>query len=479
MQKIFSHKLSPLLLSLGLVLHTLPGQLHAQGLRLPGAGSSSSINTSSGAGFSGGLATAANAAAAASGERNNRQADFIIALVNSEPITNNDLQGRKARAIAFFQAQGRSLPPESALDKEILDSLIAERLQLQEAKAMGTTVDDVTLEQAEQNVAQQNGASVSAMYQELASEGIGREQFRTQLRNQLTLMRLRERAVDARVRITDQELDQYLRENPVELGTEVPDSLNLGHILVLVPENASPEEEAIYRKKIDEAASRLAAGEDFAAVAQQFSDAAEKDRGGELGMRPANQYPELFLENTASLENGAITAPIRSGAGFHILKILERQAGSEGMIIQNHARHILISPNSGLDERQASQLLREIRQRVVQGKEDFATLAREYSQDPGSAPEGGDLGWAGPGQFVPEFETALSELNPGDVSQPIVSRFGMHLIQLLDRKANKLTQRDRREMVREKVREQKAEKAFTDWVAQLRSRAYVEIRDQD
>lgn len=467
---LFKTPLSALALAAAL---SLPfATAHAQGLKLPGT-----ANSAGGQAFGGGLAEAASNAAS-SASTAGRQADFIVAQVNAEPVTNHELQSRKARIQAMLEAQGKHVPDANSLAQEVLDLLIAERLQLQEAASMGIKVDDSTLEQAEQNVAQQNGATVQEMYRDMASQGIGREQFREQLRNQITLMRVRELAVDAKVRVSDRELDQYLRENPVSLGSTVPDMLNLGHILVIVPERASKEEEARLKARIDAAAARLAAGEDFATVAASVSDAAERDRGGELGMRPVTQYPELFLQSTANTSIGSVAGPVRSGAGYHLLKVLDRKQGSEGMIVQNHARHILITPDSGMSERQASDLLLQIRRRVLQNGEDFATLAKEYSQD-ASAANGGDLGWAGPGMFVPEFQEVLNELTPGDISQPIVSRFGMHLIQLLDRRNAKVTQTERREMVRGAVREEKADKAYIDWIAQLRSRAYIDIRDND
>lgn len=474
MQHTLRHTLSPLVVTLGLAIPLLSQPLHAQGLRLTDAPATATRNAPQPR--EGGLATAARNAAAAS-QRNTQQADFIVALVNSEPITQHEVQTRKQRALAFLQAQGYSIPDDSVLQREAIDTLIAERLQLQEARDTGTTIDDFTLDQAEQNVAQQNGASIADMYKELAAEGIDRDSFRTQLRNQLVLMRIRERAVDARVRVSDQELDQHLRDNPLPGGSNVPDRLNLGHILVTVPENPSASEEAHLREKITEAARRLERGEDFAAVAAQYSEATEASKGGELGMRAIDQYPELFVQSVAGRDVGALVGPVRSGAGFHLLKVLEREQGQKDVIAQNHARHILISPSSGMDERAATQRLQEIRKRVVQGSEDFAMLAREYSQDKGSAPDGGDLGWSSPGQFVPEFEEVLATLKPGEVSAPIVSRFGMHLIQLLERRHIPMTQQHRREMVREQVREKKAEKAFGDWITQLRSRAYIEIRD--
>lgn len=456
----------------------LPLAANAQGLRLPGTsggGLSGSAGSSSGS-YPNNLQDAVtNATASSLGPGSSRQADFIVALVNSEPITNVELQNRMVPAREYFAQQGQPIS-EQRLRQEVLDVLIAERLQLIEAKEMNQTIDDFTLNQAEANVAERNNVSISAMYQELAATGVSREQFRRQMRNQLTLMRIRERAVEAQVRVSDQELDRYLREHPIDQGQVVPEAVNLGHILVIVPEGASAEQQAQLEARIEAAAQELAAGADFAEVAKKYSQANEASRGGELGLRPESQYPELFLSSVKGKAVGEVVGPVRSGAGYHILKVLERQEGGAGMVVQNHARHILISGASGRSAQEAGSMLLEIRDRVVRGGEDFAELARQYSQD-GSAKDGGDLGWAGPGMFVPEFQEALDELQPGDVSQPVVSRFGLHLIQLLDRRQHKMTQREQRELVRNEAREAKVETEYTKWLEGLRARAFIEMRD--
>lgn len=462
------------------VVLALPLAGQAQGLRLPGA---SSGGLSGGAGSGSGSyqndlqSAVSNAAASSMDGSSSRQADFIVALVNSEPITNVELQNRMVAAREYFAQQGQ-LVSDARVRQEVLDVLIAERLQLQEAKQMNQTIDDFTLSQAEANVAERNNVSISAMYQELARSGIGREQFRSQMRNQLTLMRVRERAVEAQVRVSDQELDRYLRDHPVDQGQTVPEALNLGHVLVIVPEGATPEQEAQFKQRIDAAAQELAAGQDFADVARKYSQAGEASRGGELGLRPVTQYPELFLNSVEGKIKGEVVGPIRSGAGYHLLKVLERQEGGAGMVVQNHARHILITAASGRSAQDAGNMLLEIRDRVVRNGEDFAVLARQYSED-GSAQNGGDLGWAGPGMFVPEFQEVLEELQPSDVSQPLVSRFGLHLIQLLDRRQHKMTQREQRELVRNEAREEKVEVEYTKWIQGLRARAFIEIRNPD
>lgn len=406
-----------------------------------------------------------------------RQADFIVAVVNSEPVTNNEVRARMARAEAQLAQQGGAMPPRDLLAREVLERIILERVQLQQAKESGIKVDDFAVSQAEQGVARQNNMSVDELYRRLGRDGMGKERFREELRNQLLLQRLREREVEARVKVSDLDIDQYLREQQQGADATAME-INLGHVLVLVPENASPTEVAARQARAQSAADKVRAGEDFAAVAREFSDAPEGQRaGGQLGLRPADRYPELFVNSTRGLPVGSIVGPVRSPAGFHVLKVIERvTAGVPTTVVQNHARHILLRTGPQLSESAAAARLAEYRRRVQSGLADFAALAREHSQD-GSSKDGGDLGWATPGRYVPEFEQALNALKPGDISEPVVSRFGVHLIQLLERREAKLTQREQRDMARDTVREKKLDEAYATWAQELRGRAYVEYRD--
>ena len=400
-----------------------------------------------------------------------------MGVVNSEPGTNNQVLARLARAEAQLAQQGGDMPPRALLAREVLERLILERVQLQQARETGIKVDDYAVNQAEQGVARQNNMSTDELYRRLARDGMSRERFREELRNQMLLQRLREREVEARVKITDLDIDQYLRDQQ-QNADPASMEINLAHVLVLVPENASPAQVAERQARAQQVADKVRAGEDFAAVAREYSDAPEGQRaGGLLGLRPADRYPELFLTSTRHLPVGGVAGPVRSPAGFHILKVVERNAaGVPSNVVQTHARHILLRTSPQLSEAAAAERLAEYRRRVVAGQADFATLAREHSQD-GSAKEGGDLGWANPGRYVPEFEQALAALRPGEISEPLVSRFGVHLIQLLDRREAKLTQREQRDMARDTVREKKLDEAYATWAQELRARAYVEYRE--
>ena len=409
-----------------------------------------------------------------------RAADFIVAVVNSEPITNNDVQIRMERVRAQAQAQGAALPPENLLAKETLERLIMEKIQIQNAKEFGLKVDDFAVSQAVKSVAQQNKIDEDEMIRRLAKDGITKEQFRSELRNQMLIQRLRERDVESRVKVSELDIDQYLREQRSAAGNAAVAAnaeLNLGHILVAVPEGASAEAVEAQRVKAQGLVDSIRDGKDFFAVARESSNAADAAQGGLMGLRTADRYPELFVTATQKAAVGSVVGPVRSPAGFHILKVVDRtMTGVPSVAVQAHVRHILLRIGAQLPEEQAAERLEDYRRRIASGQATFESLAREYSQD-GSAQGGGDLGWAGPGRFVPEFEQAVAALQPGQISGPVLSRFGMHLIQLIDRREVKLSQREQREMIRDVVREKKLEEAYSTWQQETRSRAYVEYRE--
>jgi peptidyl-prolyl cis-trans isomerase SurA len=456
----------------------------AQGLR-PSSGSGLSprgaLSAPAAASPAAAPATPEGAAAAESG---NRQADYIVAVVNSEPITNGEVQARIARVSRQIAQQNNgNLPPRAALAREVLERLILEKAQLQQARDTGIKVDDGTVDLAEENVARQNDTDVAGLRRRLGAEGLTPARFREELRNQILLQRLRDREVEGRVKISDLELDQYILEQQ-QGGTggtparaAVPD-INLAQVLVIVPEDARPDQVAPLLEKARRIAERARAGEDFAHLARTLSDAPDRAGGGVLGLRSADRYPALFVDATRNAKAGDIVGPIRSPAGFHVLRVIEKLQpdAQASKVVQAHARHILLRTTPQMTEAQAIAQLADLKRRIQSGQADFPTLAKEYSQD-GSAAQGGDLGWANPGQFVPEFEEALGGLTPGQVSDPVVSRFGVHLIQLVERREHTLNQREQREMARGAVREKKLDEAYANWLQELRARAYVELRD--
>jgi peptidyl-prolyl cis-trans isomerase SurA len=301
--------------------------------------------------------------------------------------------------------------------------------------------------------------------------------FRDQLKKQLTLSRLREREVESRIRISDTDIDQFIRDQAQGSPDATPE-LNIAMILVAVPENSSPAEIKTLEDKARDIARRARAGEDFAQLAKTHSQAFDKGaKGGEMGLRTADRYPELFVEAVRSLPAQGIAGPVRSGAGFHILKLLDRRQASAVMtVVQTRARHILLRPTAQLSRDQAVARLQEVRRQILSGRTAFARAAQEMSQD-GSAAQGGDLGWASPGQFVPEFEQVMDRLQPGQISEPLVSRFGVHILEVTDRRKVAVPEKEQRDMARASLREKRLDEAYERWVEDVRGRAYVEMRE--
>ena len=409
-----------------------------------------------------------------------RPADFIVAVVNSEPITNNEVRAEMQRMLQQLAQQRSPQPDTQELARQVLESLIIQKTQLQLARESGIKVEDAAVDQAVQNIARQNQMDVPELHRRIEKDGMVLSQFREQLREQLMLTKLRERDVEPRVRVSDLDVDQYLREqqsnqNPAQ------QEINLALILVAVPDEATPVQVAALQARAQRALERARAGEDFVNLVREFSDApgsASLTSGGQMGLRTADRYPPLFLEATQNLGVGEISALVRSGAGFHILKVLEKKSvGLPAMTVtQSRARHILLRLSPQLSEAAARKQLADFKARIVAGQADFATLARDYSQD-GSAVQGGDLGWASPGMFVPEFEETMSRLTLNQISDPLVSRFGVHLIQLMERRNVSLSPREQRETVRAMLREKKLDEAYATWIQDLRGRAYVEMRE--
>ncbi|MCW5654769.1 peptidylprolyl isomerase [Hydrogenophaga sp.] len=404
-------------------------------------------------------------------------ADYIVALVNSEPVTNNEVRQRLVRVEQQIAQQGGAMPTRDQLARQVLEQIINERIQVQQATELGVTVSEADVTQAENSIAAQNQLTPEQFRRRLAEEGMDINRLRNDLRNQILLQRVRERQVDSRVRVTEADIDDYLRE---QQGSNDLASLelNLAHILLIVPEGASPERVKELQDKAQGLADRARAGADFGQLAREFSDAPERVNGGQFGLRAASRLPSLFVDSTRALGVGAIAGPLRSPAGFHLLKVLDkRQAGLPDVnITQTRARHILLRPDSRLSQSEAIARLSTWREQLASGQASFETLAREHSQD-GSASQGGDLGWASPGQFVPEFEQAMNGLQPGQVSQPLVSRFGVHLIKVEERRQAQLSSREQREIVRGLVRDKKTDEALRAWAQDVRGRAFVEYRE--
>lgn len=421
--------------------------------------------------------SAQSPASAASSPAVIRSADFIVAVVNSEPVTNREVQTLGLRLQREAKAQGRTLDATEA-KRLALDQLINDKAQIHQARDAGITIDEEALDQAEANVASNNQLTREALRQRLQQDGVALSTFREQLRNQLLLTRVREREVEARIRISDIEVEQFLQEQLKAQAARAPLELNLAMILIAVPENSSEEQIKPLEAQARDVARRARSGENFADLAKTFSQTADRGaNGGALGLRPADRYPELFLQAVAALPVGSVSEVLRSGAGFHVLKVLERQqAPATLMVTQTRARHILLRLSPQLTQPQALDQLTALRQDIVAGKADFAEMAKRLSQD-GSAAQGGDLGWASPGMFVPEFEQTMNRLRPGQVAEPLVSRFGVHLIEVTDRRNAPMSDAEQRSLARNALREKKLDEAYVAWAEDVRGRAYVEMRE--
>lgn len=426
----------------------------AQGIRLPG--------------------TPGAAVAGASSAQ--RASDYIVAIVNTEPITNQQVRQEMQRVAQQLAQQQATMPSPAVLAEQALELLITERSQIQYAREVGVKIEDFALDEAEKTVARQNQIDLAELHRRLAVDGISRSQFRTTLRDQMLLSRVREREIGQRVRISELDIDQYLIEQQRNAGSALAEA-NIAHILLALTEDASADEVSAARAQAEQIMARVRAGEDFSTLARTLSKAQDAQAGGLFGMRPIDRYPQLFVDAVRTLEPGAMTT-VRSGAGLHVLRLLDKRvAGAPATSVeQTRASHILLRPSETLSEAAAVARLEDFRQQIQTGKTNFEALAKEYSQD-GSAAQGGDLGWSTSGRYVPEFEAALASLAPGDMGPPLVSRFGVHLIRVAERRNMQLSAREQREAVRALLREKKSEEAYESWSRELRARAYVELRE--
>ncbi len=399
--------------------------------------------------------------------------DRIVAVVNKEVITEYELADRISRIRKDLQRRGTALPDRREIENQVLERLIIEKVQLQFARETGLRVDDIELDRTVARVAEGNKLSLTAFRQMLESDGIPFDAFREDLRNEILMTRLRERDVTSKITISEGEVEIFLLEQSERKGTAT--EYNVGHILVRVPERATPEQLEARRARAEEAIKRLNGGANFAQIAATYSDAPDALLGGNMGWRSQDRLPELYVEALAKLNPGELSSVLRSPAGFHVLKLVElRGAGAPQMVEQAHVRHILVRTNELVSEDEAKRKLSNLRERIVNGV-DFGELARLNSDD-GSASRGGDLGWIYSGDTVPEFERAFGELKLKEVSQPVKTPFGWHLIQVLERRTSDMSGERRRLEARRVLRERRGDEAYQEWLRQLRDRAYVELR---
>jgi len=402
--------------------------------------------------------------------------DRIVAIVDQAVVTEQELESRIATVTAQFKKQGTELPAEAILRKQILERLITDTLQLQYAAQTGLKVDDNQLDKTIGRIAEQNQLSLAEFTEALAKDGVSMTKFRADIRNEITLARLREREVDGRVNVSESEIDNFLTSQAA--NNENQDEYEIAHLLIRTPEEGATEDIQKAKIKVDKALSELNGGVSFAKVSASYSDAPNALEGGSLGWKSAAQMPALFLDALKAMKVGEVSAPLRSPNGFHVLKLNNKRGGNSPLVIQQtHARHILIKLSEIMSEKDGKLKIDGIKERLDNG-EKFEALARQYSED-STASTGGDLNWVNPGDTVPQFEKAMNELKDLQISPPVRTQFGWHLIQVMERRSQDMSKEAARLKARQEIRAKKADEAYQDWIRELRDRAYVEIRLED
>jgi len=401
--------------------------------------------------------------------------DRIVAVVNKDVVTYSELNEAVGMAERQLRRQGTPAPERPVLERQMLERLILEKAQLQLARDTGIRIDDLQLDRAVERIAQSNNMTLSDFRKALEADGVSFDAWRNDVRQQMTMGRLREREVENRVQVTDSEVDLFLEQlknRPAE-GTEY----NIAHVLVRVPEGASPERIRAARERAEQALTEARGGAPFARVAASYSDAPDALQGGALGWRAAERLPEIFADALMKMKPGEVSEPLRSPAGFHIVQLVDVRGsvGGDKPVVQTRVRHILVRTNEAVSEADARRKLLDLRERIVTGGQDFGELARIHSDD-GTGARGGELDWVYPGDTVPEFERAMGELKIGEVSQPVRTPFGYHLIQVLERRSSDVSPERKRLQARQALRERKSDEAFQEWLRQLRDSTYVELR---
>src|ERR1017187_5655302 len=399
--------------------------------------------------------------------------DRIAAIVNDGLVLKSDLDGQMDAVTKRLQEQKIEMPPQSVLRQQVLDRLILQEIQMQRAKHVGLTISDEQLNSALQDIAQRNKIPFDQLPTALAAQGVDYKLYRESMRRELTLTTLRQRDVIAHINVTPRELDQYLARQQTAAAN---DEFNVSHILLSLPEAATPKQLDEIARKAHDLAARASKGEDFGQLAIANSNSQTALDGGQLGWRKGNQLPQFILELVVKMKPSDVSEPVRTPSGFHIVKLNERRGGEAKVVInQIHLRHILMKPNELDDDETVRQKLGKLRDRILKG-EDFAGIASTASEDPGSAPDGGDLGWAGPGTFVPEFDQAIAELKINEISEPFKTRYGWHIVQMLGTRTYDSTDDVRRQRAFAAIRESKADEETELWLRRLRDEAFVEIK---
>ncbi len=399
--------------------------------------------------------------------------DRVVAIVDKDVVLESELNDRKASILERLQGQYQQLPPEDVLNKQILDQLILERIELATAERYEIKVDESEIDEAIGRVLQKNQITLAQLEADLKRQGLTLDGLRKQMRNELTINHLQQGVVNSRIKVTDQDINNFLASSDGKYATS-PD-YHIGHILIAVSSSADADAIAAAEKQANDIYQKLQAGSDFSQMAISFSNDQAALQGGDIGWRKLAQLPELFGNQMANLAVGQVSKPFRSGAGFHILKNKEQRGGGEQLVEQTHARHILVKTSEIMDDAQAREKLLGLKARIEKG-EDFAVLARENSEDTGSMLSGGDLGWSTPGMFVPEFEEAMKNTTIGSICRPFKSQFGWHILQVIERRKEDMSDKMKRNQAANVLRSRRFDEEFQLWLTQIREEAYVEIK---
>lgn len=406
--------------------------------------------------------------------------DRVVAVVNTDVITMVELETRRLSVERQLRQRRIEVPPEEELRKQVLERLISDRALSQAARDAGLRVDDAQLDRAVARLAEENRATPAQLRAQLERDGVSFTRFREEIREEMLISRLREREVDSKLVISEADVDAFLAEQR-ESGTVAPE-YDISQILLRIPEGANPEQIERQRLRGEEILRQLQRGGDFARLSAAFSDAPEAMSAGALGWRSAERLPQMFVEAAAKLKPGEVAPLLRSPNGFHVLRLNASRAGTDvGMsgtpVQQTRVRHILMRPTEATPQADVLRRLRDIRERLIGKSAEFADMARQYSAD-GTATRGGELGWIYPGDTVPGFERAIDQLKPGEISEPVRTEFGFHLIEVLERRTDVASPERQRQTARQALRERRIEEQTQDWLRQVRDRTYVEYRDR-
>ncbi|GED43465.1 molecular chaperone SurA [Cobetia marina] len=397
--------------------------------------------------------------------------DRVVAVVNKDAIMQSDMERRVSQASQQLQSRGINLPPRNVLERQVLDRMVNEQIQLQMAEQANLSIDDTQLNATLRGIAKDNGLSLEAFADKLEQDGMSLADVRDQVRRELLVQQIQQRRVASKVRISDREIDRYL--NQQDVGSDI--QYHLAHLLVALPQEPTPAQVKAARERANGLRQQIADGTDFAQVAAAESAGSQALSGGDLGWRAGGELPSVFADVVPDMQAGEVSQPLRSASGYHLVKLIEKRGAGKSLISQTQARHILIQPNPNMSDQQALERAESIRRRVL-GGEDFAALAQEFSDDKGSSLKGGELGWVSPGQTVSSFETAMNALKVGEVSQPIKTRFGYHIIEVENRRQQDVTNSSQRDKVRKTLFQRKLNDELEAWQQQIRAEAYVDNR---